>query len=52
MIDRDEELAAWIAYADKLERILELICGQSKDELVKIHAEQGLRLTRPTGDRA
>jgi len=42
------ELEEWIAYANKLERILELICGQSKDQLIKMHAEQGLRLVRPT----
>lgn len=41
------ELEEWIAYADKLERILELISGQSKDQLIKMHAEQGLRLVRP-----
>jgi hypothetical protein len=44
MSDRDEEVAAWIAYADKLEAALELVCGQSRDELTKMHAEQGLRL--------
>jgi hypothetical protein len=38
----------WIAYADKLEAALELACGQSKDRLMKFHAEQGLRLVRPT----
>lgn len=47
MTDRDE-LAEWIAYADKLERVIELICGASKDQLVKMHAEQGLRLVRPS----
>jgi hypothetical protein len=45
---RDAELAEWIAYADKLERVLELVCGESKDRLMKMHAEQGLRLVRPT----
>ena len=41
-------LEEWIAYADKLEAILELVCGQSKDQLIKLHAEQGLRLVRPS----
>lgn len=42
-----DELAEWIAYANKLEQVLELICGNSKDQLVKIYAEQGLRIIRP-----
>lgn len=42
-----DELAEWIAYANKLEQVLELICGNSKDQLVKIYAEQGLRIVRP-----
>ena len=37
----------WIAYADKLEAVLETVAGQSKDQLMKLHAEQGLRLVRP-----
>src|SRR6202022_825296 len=41
--ERDE----WIAYADKLEQFLELVCGQSKDWLMKAHAKQGLHLVRP-----
>jgi hypothetical protein len=45
--ERDAELAEWVAYADKLERVLELVCGQSKDQLIKIHAQEGLRLVRP-----
>jgi hypothetical protein len=45
-------LQEWIAYADKLEHFLELVCGQSKDQLMKLHAEQGLRLrlVRPSKD--
>lgn len=48
MSERDE-LAEWIAYADKLEAALELVAGQAKDQLTKLHAEQGLllRLVRP-----
>lgn len=42
------QLERWIAYADQLEAVLELVCGQSKDQLMKIHAKQGLRLIRPT----
>lgn len=42
------QLERWIAYADQLETVLELVCGQSKDQLMKMHAEQGLRLIRPT----
>lgn len=42
-------IADWIAYADRLERVLELVCGESKDRLVQTHAEQGLRLVRPDG---
>lgn len=41
------EIDEWIAYADKLEHFLELVCGQSKDRLMRLHAEQGLRLVRP-----
>lgn len=41
------EVAEWIAYADRLERVLELVCGESKDRLMQAHAEQGLRLIRP-----
>lgn len=43
----EAEVAPWIEYADKLERVIELICGTSKDQLVKMHAEQGPRLVRP-----
>lgn len=43
-----DQLQEWIAYADKLERVLELVCGDSKDQLMKLHAEQGLRLARPS----
>lgn len=35
---------AWIAYADKLEDVLRTIMGTSKDTLMRMHAEQGLRL--------
>ncbi len=49
---KDAEIAAWIAYADKLESVLEIVCGASKDELLKMHAAQGLRLVRPNGERA
>lgn len=44
---KDAEVAEWIAYADKLEQFLELVCGQSKDWLMKAHAKQGLTLVRP-----
>lgn len=46
---KDEEIAAWIAYANRLEAFLELVCGKSKDQLMKLHAEHGLelRLVRP-----
>jgi hypothetical protein len=47
----EEQLNEWIAYADKLERVLELVCGQSKDQLMKIHAEQGMRIVRPEARR-
>lgn len=40
-------LADWITYADKLEAALKLVCGQSSDQLMRMHAEQGLRLVRP-----
>lgn len=39
-LERDD----WIAYADKLEAALEFAAGQSKDQLMKLHGEQGLRL--------
>jgi hypothetical protein len=42
-----KEIYEWIAFADELERVLELICGQSKDRLMQLHAEQGLRIIRP-----
>lgn len=51
MSDKDAEIAEWIAYADKLEKVIELIAGGSTDELKRLHAEQGLRLVRPNGDR-
>lgn len=44
-----DHIGDWIAYADKLEAALELAAGQSKDQLTKLHAEQGLRLVRPNG---
>ncbi|WP_454627001.1 hypothetical protein [Bradyrhizobium cenepequi] len=47
MSERDEELAAWISYAEKLERALELICGTSKDKLIQLQAADALRLVKP-----
>lgn len=47
---RDQLLEEWIAYADKLEAALKLACGQTGDRLMRMHAEQGLRLVRPDGD--
>lgn len=37
----------WIAYADKIEAALKLATGQRNDTLMRMHAEQGLRLVRP-----
>lgn len=56
----EAELAPWISYADKLEAALKLACGQRSDILMRMHAEQGLRVVRPStflteqtnGDRA
>lgn len=45
---KDAEISDWIAYADKLEAALKLACGQRNDILMRMHAEQGLRLVRPT----
>lgn len=44
---RDARLDEWIAYADKLEVALKLACGQTTDSLMRMHAEQGLRIVRP-----
>lgn len=45
---KDAELAEWIAYADKLEAALKLATGQRSDILMRMHAEQGLRIVRPS----
>lgn len=44
----EQHVSEWIAYADKLEGVLELVCGESKDRLKQMHAEQGLQIVRPT----
>lgn len=41
-------IAQWIAYADKLERALEIVAGASSDELKRQQAKDGLRLVRPS----
>lgn len=43
----DSTTEEWINYADKLEAALKLACGQTSDALMRIHAEQGLRVVRP-----
>lgn len=47
VVELEQQVADWMAYADKLEAALELAAGQSKDQLMKLHAEQGLRIVRP-----
>lgn len=44
----EASIEEWIAYADKLEAALQLACGQTSDGLMRMHAEQGLRIVRPT----
>lgn len=44
---REDVLAEWIAYADKLEAAIEKMCGMSKDRLLKMHGEEALRLVKP-----
>lgn len=44
---KDAEIAIWIAYADKLEAALKLATGQRSDILMRMHAEEGLRIVRP-----
>lgn len=41
------QVAKWIAYADKLEKVIELVAGSSADELKRLHANKGLELVRP-----
>lgn len=43
----ENQVAEWIAYADKLEKVLEFVCGASKDRLQQMHAQAGLELVRP-----
>jgi len=43
----EADIEGWIAYADKLEKILELVCAASRDKLQQIHAQTGLQLVRP-----
>lgn len=37
----------WVAYANKLERALEIVAGASTDELKKLQAEHALESWRP-----
>lgn len=48
VIPIDTGLEDWINYANKLEAALKLACGQTSDRLMRMHAEQGLRIVRPT----
>lgn len=41
------DCGAWIAYADKLEAVLETVAGSSADELKRLQAKEGLQLVRP-----
>lgn len=43
LAQRDE----WIAYADKLERAIERMCGMSKNRLLQMHGEEALRIVKP-----
>lgn len=38
----------WITYADRLEKVLEVVAGSSTDALKRSQAQEGLRLVRPS----
>jgi len=39
-----ETVREWIAYADKLEKVIALCAKSSVDNLTRLHAEDGLRV--------